>query len=98
MSAPPGDARTSANGITGTRTKAETNRVLTGTFKRLARAAGFELEPWQVRSLIASTVANHEEPTEADLMRMLMRAPWFPKPGRRHWRVGEGGGWAVTSS
>lgn len=97
MTAPPGIARTSASGITGTRTKAETNRVLTGTFKRLARAAGFELEAWQVRTLIASTVANHEEPTDEDLMRALMRAPWFPKPRRRHWRVGEGGGWGIRS-
>lgn len=88
---------TTADGITGTRTKAETNRVLTGTIKRLSRAAGFELEPWQVRSALASLRANESMPTDEQVIRALMAAPWFPKPGRRHWRVGEGGGWAVRA-
>lgn len=63
----------------------------------LCRRAGIEPEVWQVESLAATLVANHEEPTDAELMRALMRAPWAPKPGLRHWRVGEGGGWAVRS-
>lgn len=63
----------------------------------LCRRAGIEPEVWQVESVAAALVANHEEPTDAELMRALMRAPWAPKPCRRHWRVGEGGGWAVRS-
>lgn len=62
------------------------------------RAAGLEPEAWQVESVAASLIANGEQPTDADLMRELMRAPWTRKPGRRHWRLGEGGGWATTSS
>ena len=96
MNSPPGCAPTTTE-ITGTRnTKAETNRVLTGTIKRLARAAGHEPEPWQIRSLIASLAANRELPTEDDVVRSLMAAPWFPKPRRRHWRVGETG-WRTSS-
>ncbi len=91
---PPGDSDIS-NGITGTQTKAETNRVLTGTIKRLCRGAGLEPEPWQIRSLLASLRANRETPTDEQMVLALMRAPWFPRPTRRHWRVGEGGGWAV---
>lgn len=97
MNAPPGTARTSSNGITGTRTKAEIRRELADRFNAAARRVGVSLLGWQVRTLIATTIANQEEPTDADLMRALMAAPWFPKPRRRHWRVGEGGGWAVRS-
>lgn len=96
MSAPPGHAP-APTGITGTRNhKAETNRVLTGTIKRLARAAGHEPQPWQVRSLIATLAANRELPTEREVLESLMAAPWFPKPRRRHWRVGETG-WRTHS-
>lgn len=96
MKAPPGHAPTSP-AITGTRnTKAETNRVLTGTIKRLARAAGHEPQPWQVRSLIATLAANRELPTEDEIARSLMAAPWFPKPRIRRWRVGETG-WRTHS-
>lgn len=91
MTAPPGDARTSANGITGTRTKAEIRRELADRFNAAARRTGVTLVGWQVRSLITTTLANHDEPTDADLMRVLMRAPWIPKPSRRHFRVGEAG-------
>lgn len=97
MTAPPGHARTSADGITGTRPKAAIRRELADRFNAAARRSGVTLMGWQVRTLIATTLANHEAPTDADLMRALMAAPWFPKPHRRHWRVGEGGGWAVRS-
>lgn len=97
MTAPPGIARTSANGITGTRPKAEIRRELADRFNAAARRGGVGLAGWQVRTLIATTLANHDEPTDEDLMHALMAAPWFPKPRRRHWRVGEGGGWAVRS-
>lgn len=95
MTAPPVTIQT---GITGSRnTKAETNRVLTGTIKRLARRAGFEPQPWQVRSLLATLAANGELPSDEQVTRSLMAAPWFPKPRRRHWRVGEGGGLRTRS-
>ena len=97
MSAPPGQARTSANGITGTRTKAETKRHLAGRVVSAMKSAGLPAPGWQVRSLVATLIANREEPTDEDVYRALMAAPWFPKARRRHWRVGEGGGWAVTS-
>lgn len=86
-----------SNGITGTRTKAEIRRELADRFNAAERRAGVTLLGWQVRSLIRTTIANNDEPTDEDLMRALMRAPWSRKPGRRHWRVGEGGGWAVKS-
>ena len=63
----------------------------------MMRAADLEPEAWQVESLAASLIANGDQPADVDLIRELMRAPWSRKPGRRHWRVGEGGGWAVRS-
>jgi hypothetical protein len=63
----------------------------------MMRRAGLQPEAWQVESLAATLVANHEEPTDEQLLHQLMAAPWFPKPSRRHWRVGEGGGWATSS-
>jgi hypothetical protein len=94
---PPGLAPSASNGITGTRNhKAETNRVLTGTIKRLCRAAAIDPQPWQVRSLSATLAASHELPTEGDVMRSLMAAPWFPKPRIRRFRVGETG-WRTRS-
>lgn len=85
------------DGITGTRTKAAIRRELADRFNAAARRSGVTLMGWQVRTLITSSLANHEEPSDEDLMRTLMAAPWFPKPRRRHWQVGEGGGWAVRS-
>ena len=83
------------------RAEADRHRLTASPLRRrlasMLKAAGIEPEPWQVESLEASLIANGEQPTDADLTRALMRAPWFPKPGRRHWRVGEGGGWAVRS-
>lgn len=94
MSPPEG---TTPNGITGTRPKAEIRRELADRFNAAARRSDVTLLGWQVRSLIATTLAACEEPTDEDLILALMRAPWFKKPSRRHWRVGEGGGWAVRS-
>ena len=74
-----------------------TNSPMRRRVAGVMRAAGIEPEPWQVESLAASLVANGEQVTDEDLTRALMRAPWFPKPSRRHWRVGEGGGLAVRS-
>ena len=97
MTAPPGRQSATQNGITGTRTKAETKRALSARVIRAMKSAGLEPQGWQVRSLVATLVANREEPTDEQLLHQLMAAPWFPKPGRRHWRVGEGGGWATVS-
>ena len=94
MSAPPGHLAT-PNGITGTRTKAETKRLTASRVVAAMTAAGLPAPGWQVRSLVATLVANHEQPDHDDVMRALMAAPWFPKPTRRHWRVGEGGGWGI---
>lgn len=96
MSAPPGTTPT-ANGITGTRTKAETKRELSARIIKAMKAANLAPQGWQVRTLVASLMANHEDPTDEEVVVALMRAHWFPKPSRRHWRVGEGGGWAVRS-
>ncbi len=69
-------------------------------FKRLMESAGMVPEAWQVESLVATTIANRDE-SEEDRNRReheeLMRAPWFPKTRRQHWKVGQGGGWAVRS-
>lgn len=58
--------------------------------------AGHTPEAWQVESLAATFVANRVTPTDRELVAELMRAPWFPKPRRRHYRVGEHG-WRTTS-
>lgn len=97
MRRPPDKASNLSNGITGTRTKAEIRRELADRFNAAARRSGVTLMGWQVRTLIASALANDDEPTDEQLMRTLMAAPWFPKPTVRKWRVGEGGGWAVRS-
>lgn len=102
MSPPPGLAPIQ-NGITGTRTKAETNRILTGMTKRKARAAGVEPTAQEMRHMLASLRAEADverTPTiELDerLTRFLMRAPWFRQRATIKWRVGEGGGWGVRS-
>lgn len=85
------------DGPTSTRTKAETNRVLVGTIRRICRASGLhDLEPWQIRQLVRA-LRDQPAPSDEQVHAALMRAPWFPKRRRRHWRVGEGGGWATTS-
>lgn len=91
MSAPPGIARTTTNGITGTRTKAEIRRELADRFNAAARRSGVTLLGWQVRTLISTTIANHEEPSDEQIVLALMAAPWFPKPTRRKYRIGETG-------
>lgn len=94
MTSPPGASPT-VNGITGTRLNAETKRALSARIIRAMKAADLEPVGWQVRSLMSTLVANRDEPTDEQVMHALMRAPWYPKPRRRHWRVGEGGGLAV---
>jgi len=84
------------NGITGTRPKAETKRQTAGRVINAMKAAGLTPQGWQVRSLVGSLLANHEEPTDEDLTRALMRAPWFPKPQVRKYQVGENG-WRTRS-
>lgn len=96
MTAPPGDARHQHNGITGTRTKAETKRRTTGRIVAAMTAAGMTPHGWQVRSLLASLRANEEEPTERELTEALMRAPWFKKPHIRRFGVGDPG-WRTRS-
>lgn len=96
MRPPPGPAPVQT-AITGTRnTKAETNRALVGRIKRAGTAAGVELEPWQIRSLKATLIAQRQEPTDEQVLRALMAAPWFPKPRVRRHGIG-GPGWRVTS-
>jgi hypothetical protein len=96
MKSPPGTQPDLSNGITGTRPKAEIRRELADRFNAAARRSGVTLRGWQVRSLITTTMANNEQPTDRDLIETLMRAPWFPKPRRRHHGVG-GPGWRVRS-
>lgn len=94
---PPGAMAPTQTAITGTRnTKAETNRALVGRIKRAGATAGIELEPYQVRSLMHTLRANREEPTDEQVLRTLMAAPWFPKPRVRRHGVG-GPGWRVTT-
>lgn len=95
MRPPPGLAPTS-DGITGTRSKAEIRRELADRFNAAARRSGVQLLGWQVRSLIATSLANHDEPSDEDLTRMLMAAPWFPKPRVRRHGVGDPG-WRTRS-
>lgn len=97
MTAPPGRQAVEQNGITGTRTKAEFRRDLADRVNAAGRRAGIKLLGYQVRSLMATLTANDEDPTDEQITLQLMRAPWFPKPRRRGWRLGEGGGWAVRS-
>lgn len=96
---PPGVAPTTQNGITGTRTNAEIRRATATRFQAAARVMGLDpLTGWQLRSLMATQKADGDEPTDEDIIRKLMAAPWFPKRPIRKWRVGEGGGLALTSS
>jgi hypothetical protein len=71
------------------------NRELAARLIRLMKRNDLVAEGWQIRGLLKAL--NVDEPTDDDLMRALMAAPWYPKRRRRHWRVGEGGGWATRS-
>lgn len=97
---PPGPPPDSpAPRITGTgpdRSKAETKRVLTARILRAMRRAGLAPQGWQVRSLLATLVANREEPTDEELLQSVMRAPWYPKPRKRRYQVGETG-WRTST-
>lgn len=90
MSSPPGTTPT-RNGITGTRTKAETKRRTASRVVAAMTSAGIPPHGWQVRTLVASLVANREEPTDEQLTLALMAAPWFPKPSVRKYQIGESG-------
>lgn len=92
MRPPPGPAPT-PNGITGTRPKAETKRVLAARVIRAMKAAGMSPQGWQVRSLTATLLAGQDrlEMTDEQIVMQLMRAPWFPKHRRRRYAVGEAG-------
>lgn len=108
MRPPPGLAPTTHGNLTDLRPRkrdrraeADRHRMTRTPLHRrvvaMMRRAGFEPEAWQVESLAATFIANREEPTDEQLIRELMKAAWFPKPRRRQWRLGEGGGWAVRS-
>lgn len=60
------------------------------------RRAGHEPVAYQVESIVATMVANHEEPTDEQILLALMAAPWFPKPRVRRHGVG-GPGWRTAS-
>jgi hypothetical protein len=108
MNAPPGGhAPATDPAITGTRnTNAETKRRPNGRTSpkkaiasrviRAMRGAGLTPHGWQVRSLVATLVANREEPTDEQIVAELMRAEWFPKPRVRRHGVGDLG-WRTTS-
>lgn len=96
MRPPPGHG-SGQDGLTGTPTKAAIRQALTARINAAGRRAGVHLLGWQVRSLIATLLVNGTAPTDAEIAIALMRANWFPKPRRRQWRVGEGGGWATRS-
>lgn len=96
MNSPPGDARNLQNGITGTRTKAETKRRTASRIVAAMTASGMTPHGWQVRSLLASLRANGEEPSDRELYEALMKAPWFKKPHIRRHGVGDPG-WRTRS-
>lgn len=92
MTPTPGSARNPSNtGRPPERASRATRRRLTSALVSVSGMSHAE-----ARERIAATVADIDgELSDEALMRALMRAPWFPKPHRRHWRVGEGGGWAT---
>jgi hypothetical protein len=83
------------DGITGTRSKAETKRALVGRIMRAAACADYEVTGTQMRHML-NALAVYDEPTDEHVIETLMRAPWFPKHKVRQWRVGEAG-WRVRS-
>lgn len=105
MNPPPGHVPTKTR-ITGTGPNAETKRPTRGQAAtkravaakviRAMRSAGLKPQGWQVRSLTATLLANREQPTDEQVLRALMAAPWFPKPRVRQHQLG-GVGWRVTS-
>jgi len=93
----PSDLGSEHDGSTGARTNAETKRQLAGRVIELMTVAGLTPCGWQVRSILKALRDCREEPTDAQIAIALMKANWFPKPRRRQWQVGEGGGWATRS-
>jgi hypothetical protein len=73
-------------------TRSPLHRRIVGMMRR----SGFTPEAWQVESLAATFTANKVTPTDEELTRGLMAAPWYPKPRVRRWRVGETG-WRTRS-
>lgn len=104
---PPGAAAPTPTAITGTQhTNAETKRranprtstkkVLAARVIRAMKAHDLKPQGYQVRGLVATLIANRDEPTDEAITAELMKAPWFPKPRIRRHGVG-GPGWRVTS-
>lgn len=85
------------DGTSGSRTKSVLRRELADRLNAAARRSGFTLESWQVRQLVRALASRAVELTDEQILLALMRAPWYPKPRHRQWRVGEGGGWATRS-
>lgn len=90
------DGHTRKHGITGTPTNAETKRALSARVIRALNAAHLEPAGWRVRSLMVALTATGETPTDDDVTRSLMAAPWYPKPPIRRFGVGDVG-WRTTT-
>ena len=105
MSPPPGQPPT-PHGDTGTRSNAETKtasrtanrRALVGRILDHGRRRGVKLAGWQVRNVLRTLEESGaiRQPTDEQVLRALMAAPWFPKPRVRQHQLG-GVGWRVTS-
>lgn len=74
----------------------EIKRRLHGRAEALLRGLAIPRDGWAIRTAVASIMANHIEPTDEQMVEQLMRAHTFPKPRRRHWRIGEAG-WRTRS-
>lgn len=81
MTSPPGSARLTQNGITGTRTKAEIRRELADRINAAGRRAGVQLHGWQVRLMTSTLLAADEVPTEEEFFRGLMSDQWRTRRG-----------------
>ena len=108
MDAPPGGTPTDDRNLTDLRPRKRNRRAeadrhrmtRTPLHRRVCasiRRAGVEPQPFQVESVVATMIANHEEPTDEQILRELMRAPWFTKPRVLHHGIG-GPGWRVTTA
>lgn len=84
-----------SNGITGTRTKAETKRALTGRILRAAACAEVTVSGAEMRLALADLV-DRDEPTDEQVIESLMRATLYRTRPKRQWRVGEAG-WRTRS-
>lgn len=91
MTSPPGSARLTQNGTTGTRPEATIRRELADRINAAARRAGLQLHGAQVRLLMKTLIAADEVPTEEEIYRGLMAAPWSRKTKVQNWRLGEAG-------